>query len=85
MCHIDVEDVVEPLGQVIKAALLNDVTLICGWSPEVYAPSSCIIGHEHVCMFCQHKFQLGTGLQTGWSDSVQVMYILFISTNVSVL
>ena len=35
VCHIDVEDVVEPLGQVIKAALLNEVTLICGWSPEV--------------------------------------------------
>ena len=33
VCHIDVEDVVEPLGQVIKAALLNEVTLICGWSP----------------------------------------------------
>ena len=37
VCHIDVEDVVESLGQVIKAALLNDVTLICGWSPEVLA------------------------------------------------
>ena len=35
VCHIDVEDVVEPLGQVIKAALLNEVTLICGWTPEV--------------------------------------------------
>ena len=35
ICHIDVEDVVEPLAQVIKAALLNEVTLICGWSPEV--------------------------------------------------
>lgn len=35
VCHIDVEDVVEPLGQVIRAALLNDMTLICGWSPEV--------------------------------------------------
>ncbi|DBA74246.1 hypothetical protein WJX77_006298 [Trebouxia sp. C0004] len=34
ICHIDVEDVVEPLAQVIKAALLNEVTLICGWSPE---------------------------------------------------
>lgn len=34
VCHIDVEDVVEPLAQVIKAALLNEVTLICGWSPQ---------------------------------------------------
>ncbi|KAL0055174.1 hypothetical protein WJX82_008233 [Trebouxia sp. C0006] len=34
ICHIDVEDVVEPLAQVIKAALLNEITLICGWSPE---------------------------------------------------
>ncbi|KAL0022461.1 hypothetical protein WJX79_003813 [Trebouxia sp. C0005] len=34
ICHIDVEDVVEPLAQVIKAALLNEVTLICGWSPR---------------------------------------------------
>ena len=36
ICHIDVEDVVDPLAQVIKAALLNEVTLICGWSPEVW-------------------------------------------------
>jgi len=39
ICHIDVEDVVEPLAQVIKAALLNEVTLICGWSPEVWVES----------------------------------------------
>lgn len=39
ICHIDVEDVTEPLGQVIRAALLNEVTLICGWSPQV-PPSS---------------------------------------------
>ena len=35
LCYVDVDDVVEPLAQVIKAALLNDCTLICGWSPEV--------------------------------------------------
>lgn len=42
VCHIDVEDVVEPLAQVIKAALLNEVTLICGWSPEVMLSSDCL-------------------------------------------
>lgn len=35
MCHVDVDDVVEPLQQITRTALLNDVTLICGWSPEV--------------------------------------------------
>ncbi|KAK9820143.1 hypothetical protein WJX72_006617 [[Myrmecia] bisecta] len=34
LCHVDVEDVVRPLEQVTKAALLNDCTLICAWSPE---------------------------------------------------
>ena len=38
MCHVDVDDVIEPLQQITRAALLNDVTLICGWSPEVCAP-----------------------------------------------
>lgn len=38
LCHVDVEDVVEPLGQVIRAALLNEITLICAWSPEVLPP-----------------------------------------------
>lgn len=35
LCHVDVDDVVEPLAQVTKAALLNDCTLICAWSHEV--------------------------------------------------
>ncbi|EIE20407.1 DNA repair protein rad10, partial [Coccomyxa subellipsoidea C-169] len=34
LCHVDVDDVVEPLAQVTKAALLNDCTLICAWSHE---------------------------------------------------
>jgi hypothetical protein len=38
LCHVDVDDVVEPLSQVIRAALLNEVTLICAWSPEVRFP-----------------------------------------------
>jgi len=45
ICHIDVEDVVEPLAQVIKAALLNEVTLICGWSPEVWVESMHVTNH----------------------------------------
>ncbi len=36
LCHVDVDDVVQPLAQVIRAALLNEVTLICAWSPEVF-------------------------------------------------
>ena len=44
ICHIDVEDVVEPLAQVMKAALLIEVTLICGWSHEVWVqfPAACM-------------------------------------------
>jgi len=34
LCHVDIDDVVEPLQQITRAALLNDVTLICSWSPE---------------------------------------------------
>lgn len=45
ICHIDVEDVVEPLAQVIKAALLNEVTFICGWSPEVRVESMHVADH----------------------------------------
>ena len=37
LCHVDVEDVVAPLAQVTRAALLNECTLICAWSPEVSA------------------------------------------------
>ena len=36
MCHVDIDDVIEPLQQIIRAALLNEVTLICGWSYEVW-------------------------------------------------
>ncbi|GMJ11193.1 UV REPAIR DEFICIENT 7 [Hibiscus trionum] len=34
LCHIDVEDVVKPLLEVTKTALLHDCTLLCGWSLE---------------------------------------------------
>lgn len=40
LCHVDVDDVVEPLAQVTKAALLNECTLICAWSPEVLPNSN---------------------------------------------
>lgn len=32
LCHVDVDDVVEPLQQVTKAAIANNMTLICVWS-----------------------------------------------------
>ena len=35
LCHVDVDDAVDPLAQVTKAALLNDCTLFCAWSPLV--------------------------------------------------
>ena len=44
LCHVDVEDVVGPLAQVTRIAILNDVTLICAWSPQV--PASLLL-------FCQ--------------------------------
>ncbi|KAF3782395.1 DNA excision repair protein ERCC-1 [Nymphaea thermarum] len=34
LCHIDVEDVVKPLLEVTRTALLHDCTLLCGWSLE---------------------------------------------------
>lgn len=37
LCHVDIDDVVQPLGHIIKAALLNHMTLVCAWSPQVWA------------------------------------------------
>ncbi|KAL8265987.1 hypothetical protein R6Q59_003331 [Mikania micrantha] len=34
LCHVDVEDVVKPLLEVTRTALLHDCTLLCGWSLE---------------------------------------------------
>ncbi|KAG9452621.1 hypothetical protein H6P81_005525 [Aristolochia fimbriata] len=34
LCHVDVEDVVKPLLEVTKTALLHDCSLLCGWSLE---------------------------------------------------
>ncbi|XVE62968.1 hypothetical protein DITRI_Ditri06bG0162000 [Diplodiscus trichospermus] len=34
LCHVDVEDVVKPLLEVTKTALLHNCTLLCGWSLE---------------------------------------------------
>ncbi|XP_062200189.1 DNA excision repair protein ERCC-1-like isoform X1 [Phragmites australis] len=34
LCHIDVEDVVKPLHEITRTALLHDCTLLCGWSME---------------------------------------------------
>ncbi|KAL8470435.1 hypothetical protein ACS0TY_033064 [Phlomoides rotata] len=34
LCHVDVEDVIKPLLEVTKTALLHDCTLLCAWSLE---------------------------------------------------
>ncbi|KAG0615820.1 hypothetical protein M758_5G069300 [Ceratodon purpureus] len=34
LCHVDLEDVIKPLHEVIKIALLHDCSLLCGWSLE---------------------------------------------------
>ncbi|KAL5768469.1 hypothetical protein ACOSP7_015015 [Xanthoceras sorbifolium] len=34
LCHVDVEDVVKPLLEVTKTAMLHDCTLLCAWSLE---------------------------------------------------
>ncbi|RAL49258.1 hypothetical protein DM860_017538 [Cuscuta australis] len=34
LCHVDVEDVVKPLLEVTRTALLHDCTLLCAWSAE---------------------------------------------------
>lgn len=31
---VDVEDMTKPLADMTKAAVMNDVTLVCAWSPE---------------------------------------------------
>ncbi|KAL1802326.1 hypothetical protein ACET3Z_030973 [Daucus carota] len=34
LCHVDVEDVVKPLLEITKTAMLHDCTLLCAWSLE---------------------------------------------------
>ncbi|XP_057860327.2 DNA excision repair protein ERCC-1 isoform X5 [Cryptomeria japonica] len=34
LCYVDVEDVIKPLHEVTRTALLHDCTLLCGWSVE---------------------------------------------------
>ncbi|KAK9122238.1 hypothetical protein Syun_019855 [Stephania yunnanensis] len=34
LCHVDVEDVIKPLHEVTRTALLHDCTLLCAWSLE---------------------------------------------------
>ncbi|EFJ42870.1 hypothetical protein VOLCADRAFT_33669, partial [Volvox carteri f. nagariensis] len=34
LVHVDVDDVVKPLGEVTRAAVVGDCTLVCGWTPE---------------------------------------------------
>ncbi|KAL5703112.1 Excision repair cross-complementation group 1 [Ranunculus cassubicifolius] len=34
LCHVDVEDVIKPLLEVTKTALLHECTLLCAWSLE---------------------------------------------------
>ncbi|KAI3924568.1 hypothetical protein MKX01_038008 [Papaver californicum] len=34
LCHVDVEDVVKPLQEVTRTAMLHDCTLLCAWSLE---------------------------------------------------
>jgi DNA excision repair protein ERCC-1 len=34
LCHVDLEDVIKPLHEVIKTALLHDCSLLCAWSLE---------------------------------------------------
>lgn len=37
LCNVDLEDTVEPLAQITKAAILNDCTLFCAFNHEVAA------------------------------------------------
>ena len=59
LCFVDIEDVVLPLGQIIKAALLNHMTLVCAWSPQV----------TYLCMFCQ-ELDCGVGVLLGGFGAV---------------
>ena len=45
LCHVDVDDAVDPLAQVTKAALLNDCTIFCAWSPLVCCASTLLDTH----------------------------------------
>lgn len=42
LCHVDVDDVVKPLGEIVKICLLNGWTLICGWSMKVRVLRFCM-------------------------------------------
>ncbi|KAH9754928.1 DNA excision repair protein ERCC-1 [Citrus sinensis] len=44
LCHVDVEDVVKPLLEVTKTALLHDCTLLCTW--RSFACHGCINGRH---------------------------------------
>ena len=35
LVHVDVEEVIQPLADITKAAVLHDCTLVCAWSNEV--------------------------------------------------
>jgi hypothetical protein len=35
LVHVDVEEVIQPLADITKAAVLHDCTLVCAWSHEV--------------------------------------------------
>ncbi len=53
LCHVDVDDAVDPLAQVTKAALLNDCTLFCAWSPLV----RCTLTLLNTCLSCAEAVQ----------------------------
>ena len=64
LCHVDVDDAVDPLAQVTKAALLNDCTLFCAWSPLVRCASTLLDTHAPGAgdLWCTTELALGLGL-----------------------
>ena len=56
LCFVDIDDVVLPLGQIIKTALLNGLTLICAWSPQVrLGLSELPSGSRHAMPAAHHR------------------------------
>lgn len=59
MCYVDIDDVIEPLQQITRAAILNGVTLICGWSSEVIP----VLYTKLLCSWKGYKQLPGTVLE----------------------
>lgn len=67
LVHVDVDDVIKPLADITKAAILHDCTMVCAWSDQVRQQVECLDPFSGVVCVCVDG---GGGGQRG----VQVAY-----------